>query len=79
MGNDRRRRDTAEFKLKAVKPVLNRRSVNTVADGPGINRRLLSKWERAMEFIFFCRIIKTNKYFFLSASCLLETELKHLS
>ena len=46
MSNDNRRQYTAEFKIEAVKMVLNGRSVNDVADGLGINASMLSRWKR---------------------------------
>ena len=46
MSHDSRRQYTAEFKIEAVKLVLNGRSVNDVADSLGINRGILSRWKR---------------------------------
>ncbi len=45
-----RRNHSREFKLEAVKQVVEHgRSVSEVADGLGINRNLLTRWERQLE------------------------------
>ena len=45
-----RRKHSREFKLEAVKQVVEQgRSVTEVADGLGINRNLLSRWKRDIE------------------------------
>jgi transposase len=40
-----RRRHSREFKLEAVKQVLNGRPVSEVADNLGINRNMLTRWK----------------------------------
>ena len=40
-----RRRHSREFKLEAVKQVLNGRTVLAVADNLGINRNMLTRWK----------------------------------
>ena len=40
-----RRRHSREFKLEAVKQVLNGRTVLEVADNLGINRNMLTRWK----------------------------------
>ena len=45
-----RRKHSREFKLEAVKQVVERdRTVSEVADSLGINRNLLSRWKREFE------------------------------
>ena len=45
-----RRKHSREFKLEAVKQVVERgRSVSEVADSLGINRNMLTRWKREFE------------------------------
>ena len=45
-----RRKHSREFKLEAVKQVVEHgRSVSEVADGLGLNRNLLTRWKRQFE------------------------------
>ena len=45
-----RRKHSREFKLEAVKQVVEHgRTVSEVADGLGINRNLLTRWKRQFE------------------------------
>ena len=45
-----RRKHSREFKLEAVKQVVEKgRSVSEVADGLGINRNLLTRWKAQFE------------------------------
>ena len=45
-----RRKHSSEFKLEAVKQVVERgRTMSEVADGLGINRNMLTRWRRQFE------------------------------
>ena len=49
MGNPRRKH-SREFKLEAVKQVVEHgRSVSEVADGLGVNRTMLTRWKSELE------------------------------